>query len=42
LTLVLVLVLGYFGDFEDDDDDENEEHAVIAEFSDALLAGTIQ
>jgi Tfp pilus assembly protein PilO len=42
LVVVLVLVLGYFGDFEDEDDDENEEKAVIAEFSDRLLAGTIQ
>jgi Tfp pilus assembly protein PilO len=32
LVIVLVLVLGFLGDFED----ENEEDAVIAEFSDRL------
>jgi hypothetical protein len=32
IVVVLVLVLGFFGDFED----ENEESAVIAEFSDRL------
>jgi hypothetical protein len=31
---VLVLVLGFFGNFEEDD--ENEDDAVIAEFSDRL------
>ena len=32
LVVVLVLVLGYSGDFED----ENEKDAVIAEYSDRL------
>jgi hypothetical protein len=30
LLLVVVLVLGLFGGFEDEDDDENEEDAVMA------------
>jgi hypothetical protein len=34
LVVVLVLVLGYFGDFEDED--ENEKDALVAGFLDRL------
>jgi hypothetical protein len=37
LLVVLVLVLGFFRDFEDEDDEENEDDLVVTPFSDSLL-----
>jgi hypothetical protein len=42
LLLLVVLVLGFFRDFEDEDEEENDDDLVVTPFSDRLLAESMR